>query len=75
MVYNYSIEQIKKEWNILLVLIILGISAVCIAFGVVYDYFFRKSFKETKRGPANLNDGQVKLDVATYQAVNTMNMP
>lgn len=59
----------------MLVLIILGISAVCISFGVAYDYFFRKSFKETKRGGATRNDGQVKLDVATNQAVNTRNMP
>lgn len=54
---------------------ILGISALFIAFGVAYDYFFRKSFIETRKGPANQNDGQVKLDVATNQAVNTTNMP
>ncbi|QUG40378.1 hypothetical protein KD050_13885 [Psychrobacillus sp. INOP01] len=59
----------------MLVLIFLGISTLFIAFGVAYDYFFRKSFIETKRGPANQNDGRVKLDVAKNQAVNTMNIP
>lgn len=54
---------------------ILGISLLFIVFGVAYDYFFRKSFVETRKGPATQNDGRVKLDVATNQAVNTMNMP
>ncbi|MDI2588523.1 hypothetical protein OR571_15725 [Psychrobacillus sp. NEAU-3TGS] len=57
------------------VLIILGISILVTVFGVVYDYLVRKSFTEANRGPANQNDGRVKVDVATNQAVNTMNMP
>ncbi|MCZ8532188.1 hypothetical protein SAMN04487786_2313 [Paenisporosarcina quisquiliarum] len=59
----------------MLISIILGISLLFIVFGVAYDYFFRKSFVETRKGPATQNDGRVKLDVATNQAVNTMNMP
>lgn len=63
------------EVNVLFVLIILGISTLVIVLGVAYDYFVRKSFNEANRGPANQNDGRVKVDVATNQAVNTMYTP
>ncbi|MFX3675170.1 MAG: hypothetical protein ACE3JQ_12100 [Paenisporosarcina sp.] len=53
------------------VLIILGIFAVLIVFGVAYDLFVRKSFREAKRGNSvNQSAERAKMDATTNQIVN-----
>lgn len=62
--------------NVLILIIILGVSALLVVFGLAYDYFFRKSFTEVKRvrSAANQSAERAKLDIATNITVNSTNL-
>ncbi|PUB08259.1 hypothetical protein C8K15_13821 [Paenisporosarcina sp. OV554] len=51
---------------------IIRFFALLILFGVVYDFFIRKSFKEMESGPVNQNAEQAKRVI---KRINVMSIP
>ncbi len=54
----------------LIAIVIFSFFTLLILFGVVYDFFIRKSFKEMASGPVNQNAEQAKRDAKTNEASN-----